>query len=120
MGQHLDVSEVGKLVTSMRGFDGRAKRHARTVLQKAAADIKRDAQALAPVDTGNLRASITYETRELASAVTAEVGPTATYGLYVEEGTSTQAPQPYLQPALMRNLDPTTRALAQIADGLFG
>lgn len=120
MGIELDTSEVAKLTRAMDGFDDRAKQITRQVMQKAAADIKRDAQALAPVDTGNLRSSMSYTTKSLATAVEAEVGPTADYGLYVEEGTSTQAPQSYLRPALMRNIDPVSRALAQIADGLFG
>lgn len=50
-----------------------------------------------PVDTGNLRGSITYEVDAAGKAV--YVGTNVEYAPYVELGTSRQKAQPYLRPA---------------------
>ena len=66
------------------------------VTEKAARDIERDAKAFAPVDTGNLRSSISTDVTVTGRSVLAEIGPTASYGEYVELGTSRMAPHAYL------------------------
>lgn len=114
-----DFSDLNRLAVDMSGADRETLPAMRAVLQKGSADIKRDAQALAPVDTGNLRSSITYETHQLVSSVRAEIGPTADYGVYVELGTSTQAPQPYMGPAFDRNAPAIEAAAAQIATDIL-
>jgi HK97 gp10 family phage protein len=58
------------------------------------------AKKLCPVDTGNLRNSITHVT-EGDSAV--YVGTNTEYAAYVELGTSRTRAQPYLRPAVERN-----------------
>lgn len=50
-----------------------------------------------PVDTGNLRASITYEVDTADNAV--YIGTNVEYAPYVELGTSRQKAQPFLRPA---------------------
>lgn len=70
------------------------------LVAKTAADIERDAKAFCPVDTGNLRNSIGHE---MTGALSAEIGPSASYGGYVEYGTSRMAPQAYMGPATDRN-----------------
>lgn len=55
------------------------------------------AKRLCPVDTGRLRNSITHVTRYGAKAV--HIGTNVEYAAYVELGTRTQKPQPYLRPA---------------------
>jgi HK97 gp10 family phage protein len=112
----MDMAELNQLSADLgKAAEGLLPR-ARVVIQKSAADIKRDAQAFAPVDTGNLRSSISYETRELSKAVVAEIGPTASYGAYVEYGTSRQAPQAYMGPALDRNGHLFEKAIAALVD----
>lgn len=86
---------------------------ARVIVQKTSADIKRDGQARAAVDTGYMRGSITYETRELASSVVGEIGPTASYARFVEEGTSQHAPQPFMGPAAQTHFPLFEAALDQ-------
>lgn len=86
---------------------------ARRIVQKTSADIKADSQAFAPVDTGTLRSSITYETRELTGAVVGEIGPSASYGGYVEYGTSRMGPQPYMGPAFDRRAPLMAEVLAK-------
>jgi HK97 gp10 family phage protein len=73
-------------------------------------------QGFAPVDTGNLRSSITRTVGVLA----AEVGPTANYGLYVEVGTSRMAPSAYMGPAFDQVAPDFYAAVAQAADPLGG
>ncbi|HQW74158.1 MAG TPA: HK97 gp10 family phage protein [Ornithinibacter sp.] len=84
------------------------------VIAKTCADTERDAKAFCPVDTGNLRASIGYDVKGLRG----EVGPTASYGRYVEEGTSRMAPHAYLGPAFDRNAANFVAAVGQITDRL--
>ena len=55
------------------------------------------AQMKCPVDTGNLRASITHEVDAGGKAV--YIGTNVEYAPYVELGTSKQKAQPYLRPA---------------------
>lgn len=50
-----------------------------------------------PVDTGNLRGSITYEVDAADNAV--YIGTNVEYAPYVELGTSRQEAQPFLRPA---------------------
>lgn len=55
------------------------------------------AQMKCPVDTGNLRASITHEVDAAEKAV--YIGTNVEYAPHVELGTSRQKAQPYLRPA---------------------
>lgn len=89
------------------------------VTRKAGANITRDAKRLAPVDTGNLRASIGMETTGdgRTGSMRVAVGPTASYGSYVETGTSRMAAQPYLRPATDRHMPGWMAALEKIAGG---
>lgn len=68
------------------------------VIAKGAHDVEGAAKGNAPVDTGNLRNSITAE--EL-SALLWIVYVGATYGIYVEMGTYRMGAQPYLLPGFM-------------------
>lgn len=57
------------------------------------------AKNLVPVDTGNLRNSITHEVEKKE----AKVGTNVEYAPFVELGTVKMAAQPYLNPALEAN-----------------
>lgn len=85
---------------------------AETIIAKGAADLEAAAKQRAPVDTGFLRSSITRDIQGL----TATIGPTANYGVYVEMGTSRMRPQPYMAPALA-DVVPTVEAAFQAAAG---
>lgn len=58
------------------------------------------ARDLAPVDTGELRASITYTVRRTAQSFAIVVYAGAAHALYVELGTVNMSAQPYLRPVL--------------------
>lgn len=110
-----DVSQLNTLTADLGRAGAAAVPLARKVLGKSSADIERDAKAFAPVDTGNLRNSISRDLMGLK----AEIGPTAAYGAYVEFGTSRMAPEAYMGPALDRNGWAFEKAMDQIADGLL-
>lgn len=118
MGIDFDFSEVRALGSRMQSAGGRVGARAAAALRKTAYDIEADAKALAPVDTGNLRNSIstTIGGDGRTGAMTAEVGPTAEYGIYQEYGTSTQPGTPFLGPAFDRRAPLYTEALAKIAE----
>jgi HK97 gp10 family phage protein len=73
------------------------------VVRGAAFLCQRVAQQLVPVDTGFLRSSITVGSPDGGSlapgALSAQVGPEAAYGGFVEFGTSQSGAQPYMTPA---------------------
>lgn len=79
----------------------------------AARVISEEARQRCPVDTGNLRDSISVETDGQKAVVTA----TADYAAYVEFGTSKAAAQPFLVPAILESAD---AAVSAIGDALSG
>lgn len=68
-------------------------------LTASALVVEGQAKALVPVDTGNLRNSITHEVNKQE----ARVGTNVEYAPFVELGTVKMAAQPYLNPALEAN-----------------
>lgn len=73
------------------------------IVRAAAFELQGLARVYAPVDTGNLRASISVghpSGRSLqVNDIEAQIGPTAEYGAYVEFGTSRMGGRPYMTPA---------------------
>lgn len=69
----------------------------RTVVQKNGADLQRNAQEKAPVDTGTLRRSIGLDLTD--SGLTATIAPTVEYAPYQEYGTRYMDAQPFVGPA---------------------
>ena len=63
--------------------------------------VQGDAKLRSPVDTGNLRSSISHKVT--TNKATIFVPQSVSYGVFVEYGTSRQAPQPYMEPALREN-----------------
>ncbi|MFC5947074.1 HK97-gp10 family putative phage morphogenesis protein [Pseudonocardia lutea] len=80
--------------------DPRAEAHIEAAkhnfMERLMGDIAQDAKRYAPVDTGELRESITAEVH----GTTGTVKATAEHAAYVELGTRYQSAQPYLRPAL--------------------
>lgn len=121
MSAEVDVSEVRALAGRVSAGAGRIGARGAAVLRRAAYAMEADAKALAPVDTGTLRASISTSIAGdgRTGRMTAEIGPTADYGGFVEYGTSTQAGQPYLAPAFDRQVPGFEAALASLADDII-
>ncbi|CAI9417364.1 HK97-gp10 family putative phage morphogenesis protein [Nocardioides sp. T2.26MG-1] len=115
MGAKLDVSQLTSLGVRITAAGPAAHAQAQAALGHTAYAIQGDAQLIAPVDTGNLVNSISTD----IDGMTAEIGPTADYGIWVELGTSRMAGQPYMAPAFERRVPEYQAALAQIASGAF-
>lgn len=111
----IDMAELNTLAVDLGKVPARMVPLARKVLEKSSADIERDAKLFCPVDTGNLRASISRDLKGL----TAEIGPTANYGLWVEFGTSRQAPSAFLGPAFDRHAGAFTEAIGRVSGGIL-
>jgi HK97 gp10 family phage protein len=118
MGAEIDDSEIRKLAVDLGKAGLKATVLATQAVKKTAFAIEADAKALAPVDTGNLRNSIGVQ---FDSPLSAEIGPTANYGYYVEYGTSDidgnprTSPQPYMGPAFDRQSPGLAKALEQLS-----
>lgn len=77
----------------------RFKEACQDALEKIADAVERDARRFAPVDSGELRASIR---RDAVVGETVSIRATAEHAMYVENGTSDMTAQPYMKPALYR------------------
>lgn len=92
----IDVSQVLALGQGI----GSAARAVTTATNKTVREstkaVERGAKSRAPVDTGELRGSITSATR----GNTGQVSAGARYAFYNEYGTSKMAPQPFMIPAV--------------------
>lgn len=113
MSANSDASQVHTLSADLARLGDRARTLSGAVVAKSAADLEKYAKAAAPVDTGNLRASIGTTMHD---ALTAEVGPTANYGAFLELGTSRMGPQPYMFPALDKVTPAFVAAMGKVAD----
>lgn len=111
----VDIDALNTLSIQLRSVSPRAVALAGTVVIKTVADTKREAQLFCPVDTGNLRSSISGTTKRTANGAEGEVGPTAAYGIHVELGTSVQGPAAFMGPAFDRNAHLFEKAMEQIA-----
>ena len=81
-------------------------------LKSAAILVEGEAITRTPVDTGNLRGSMTHDVGKNE----ARVGTNVEYAPYVEFGTSDMAAQPYLRPAL----DENTRKITSLISDVIG
>lgn len=106
-----DFSEVNHLAADLAKAGPKALALAHRVVVKTAFDIEATAKQLAAVDTGNMRDSIGVD----VSPLQAVIGPTVNYAPYVEYGTSRQAPQPFMGPALDRHTLAYIRAMEKVA-----
>jgi HK97 gp10 family phage protein len=72
-------------------------------INHTALDVQRDAKRAAPVDTGRLRSSIAMDPATAAEPE-ARVETNVEYAPHLEYGTTNQPAQPYMTPAMERNL----------------
>lgn len=108
----IDASQVYRLAADLGKAGFSTARKAAQVVAKTAHDIEATAKSLAPVDTGALKNSIGSD----ISALHAEIGPTVSYGIYQEFGTSRMAPHPFMGPALEQHTAAFLAAVEQLGD----
>lgn len=93
-----------ELKAKLAELDENAGKAAAAALRTWAGEVRDDARRNVPVDTGYLRSKIAA--RVEPRYLTAKVGVwdrDAYYSQWVEQGSSRQEPQPFLQPAFRRN-----------------
>jgi HK97 gp10 family phage protein len=110
-----DTTGLRGLETDLGRASARAVLAASRVVRKSGSDIEADAKVYCPVDTGNLRGSISSD----FGVLSAEIGPTAEYGIWVEGGTARMAPQPYMGPAFDRREPEFVAAIAAIGTSVL-
>ncbi|MGH3375986.1 MAG: HK97-gp10 family putative phage morphogenesis protein [Actinoallomurus sp.] len=108
---------INALAVDLKAAGPKAVERAKVVVEKSGHDVVAGAQAICPVDTGNLRSSIGVDFD--GDGLGWDAGPTASYGLYVEYGTRYMAPQAYMGPAFDRVAADVQPLLEQIADGIL-
>ena len=111
-----ETGELKKLSADLGKASIETTRKAGQVVAKAAADVERIAKTAAPVDTGNLRNSIGTS---MQGPLAAEIGPTASYGIYLEFGTYKMAASPYMGPAIDRVGPLFTAAMEQLGGDIL-
>lgn len=103
IGVATDLSALDALIN---GLESRAQ----AVVERYAALIVEEAQRLAPVRTGELRASLHAE----VSAMMAEIVSDTNHSSYVEYGTARAPSQPFLRPAVERHRESFLREIEEI------
>jgi HK97 gp10 family phage protein len=115
---HADASQVIHMTADLRRSKGAVGAKVSVVVRKTAHDIEADSKALARVDTGFMRNSVTTTITGDGrfGAISAEIGPTAEYGIFQELGTSVMAGKPFMGPAFDRRIPGFEAALAKAGD----
>jgi len=75
-------------------------RKRKSALEAIGQYVEGEAKTNAPVDTGLLRSSINHKT----TADKAVIGTNTEYAVFVEKGTRYQKAQPFLEPAVTKNI----------------
>ncbi len=73
-------------------------------IEKGCIMIESDAKRLVRVLTGNLMNSITHEVEVVGKEIIGRTGTNVNYAIPQEFGTSKMSAQPYLRPALKKNI----------------
>lgn len=120
----MDAAQIRRLAADIRQAARTTGQRAQLVIRKTAIDIESDAKRIVAVDTGNLKGSIGHSdlrTVGRSGSLSVDIGPTASYGVFLEQGTSRMAPQPFMGPAADRHTPGFEQAMAQLGvEGLNG
>jgi len=122
-GATFDASELNRLAVDLTAAAGKIGPLAQVIIRKTALDIEATAKAFVPVDTGNLKSSIGHSdlrTVGQSGVMEVEIGPTASYGLMVEFGTSRHGPAAFMGTAFDRHSGEFGDAMEQLAGGVLG
>lgn len=92
-----NVSLKGVSELTMKLKSNANMKDVKQIVKQNTAEMTQGAQRKAPVDTGNLRRSITMDLSD--GGLTGKVKPTADYAPYLEYGTRFQSAQPFMRPA---------------------
>jgi HK97 gp10 family phage protein len=105
----IDISDLNKVKGDLERYSNETQDDIKRTVFTSAINVKADAKTRAPVDTGNLRASIRHKMS--GDSLSAMVYTNVYYAPDVEFGTSKQRAQPYLIPALENEMPRFERRL---------
>ena len=99
----VEIKGLDSLMAKLNAMGGNVLDALEKATKQTALAAQADARDNAPVDTGNLKQSISTEHERSAEAATSTVYTNVEYGLYQEMGTVKMAAHPYMMPALNAN-----------------
>lgn len=108
----MEVKVNVKINKPFRDVEAKIVRAREQALIASAIIVEKDAKLNCPVDTGRLRASITYVINNSRGVAT--VGTNVEYAKPVEYGTKHWSGKPFLRPALDKNIDKIKRIFANL------
>lgn len=110
----VEVDGVEQLKSNFKKISKTASNEVEQALINGALMVERDAKIKAPVDTGRLRQSLSYQEENFGSKNPAvKVGTNVDYAPPVEFGTSKMAARPFLRPAFNENKDKILKEIAK-------
>lgn len=96
------------LINNVKREQDRIRKLRHKAMQESVKMIEADAKNMCPVDTGNLRRSITSDVKSDDAKTEGRVGSGVSYAYWAEQHS------PYLEPALMQNLEKIRRKIAEV------
>ena len=105
--------KVSKRLTKMANCDEALT----NVIQSGCMKIQADATKNCPVDTGNLRASITSKVENVDGKICGEVGTNVKYASAVNYGTRKMHARPFLTSAYENNIDEIKQEIQGVLGG---
>lgn len=109
------TGDLARLAADLGTASVRVGAKVSSAVDESTTSVAQTAQNLAPVDTGELRSSITANDGTMSGTVEAGTD----HAFYVEFGTSKMPPQPFMGPALDAEEDPFVKAIEQALDDLL-
>lgn len=95
--------ELNRLIWDFSRAPGEVKDGAEEAVREVIENVEATSRTFVPIRTKELHDSISSEVHEESGIVIGEAGPTARHGRFVEWGTSDDAPQAFMGPALDRH-----------------
>jgi len=139
MSFSIDTSEVERLAKDLTGAERIIDEEMLRGMQRVSLQVEASAKALAPVQTGHLRRSITNQVTAHGKSIVARIGTNVPYARYVEEGrgpieagpgrvlrfeiggqvfyrkrVGPARPKPYMKPALVANRSRIVREFSTV------
>lgn len=111
------MDDLERLALDMDDMPNRVERQAERLVRDTTVNAQNLGRTFAPVRTGDLRASFGHDFVSRPGYFAGETGPDIDYDVFVHDGTSRQAPQPFMDRAA-DVLEPGFLAAAErIGDG---
>lgn len=116
----IDTSELNAVAAQLSAAGARTETMARLAVAKTAKDLERIAKVFVPKDTHATENSISVSMAISGHGLSATVGPTTDYAVYLEYGTRRMAQRAFMGPALDRVAPDFQEAMEQIGGTIFG